>query len=161
MLKKILEEIIEQLKAEGCIRDDDAGNRAEDIIRKHISATCTNAGSTSCTWEEKNEEGYQLVHYDGIYSVYDQSGACIAEFMRDDNNGWIPVEERMPENDTRVLVQWEKTYRYENIIKTYVDIMWLDCIDGAWKNIQGIVNGEVIAWQPLPEPYRPEKGKAI
>ena len=34
-LEKILEEIIEQLKAEGCIIDDAAGNRAEEIIRQH------------------------------------------------------------------------------------------------------------------------------
>lgn len=37
MLEKILEEIIEQLKAEGCIIDNDAGNRAEEIIRKHMN----------------------------------------------------------------------------------------------------------------------------
>lgn len=36
-LEKILEEIIEQLKAEGCIIDDAAGNRAEDIIRKNMN----------------------------------------------------------------------------------------------------------------------------
>ena len=37
MLEKILEEIIEQLKAEGCIIDNDAGHRAVDIIRKHTN----------------------------------------------------------------------------------------------------------------------------
>lgn len=37
MLEKILEEIIEQLKAEGCIIDNDAGNRAEEIIRKYMN----------------------------------------------------------------------------------------------------------------------------
>lgn len=36
-LEKILEEIIEQLKAEGCIIDNAAGNRAEEIIRKHMN----------------------------------------------------------------------------------------------------------------------------
>lgn len=35
-LEKILEEIIDQLKEEGCIIDDAAGNRAEEIIRKHM-----------------------------------------------------------------------------------------------------------------------------
>lgn len=37
MLEKVLEEIIEQLKEEGCIVDNDAGNRAEEIIRKHMN----------------------------------------------------------------------------------------------------------------------------
>ena len=36
-LEKVLEEIIEQLKAEGCIIDNAAGNRAEEIIRKHMN----------------------------------------------------------------------------------------------------------------------------
>ena len=40
-LEKIMEEIIEQLKEEGCIIDDAAGNRAEEIIRgiirKHMN----------------------------------------------------------------------------------------------------------------------------
>ena len=36
-LEKVLEEIIEQLKAEGCIIDDAAGNRAEEIIRNHMN----------------------------------------------------------------------------------------------------------------------------
>ena len=40
-LAKIMEEIIEQLKEEGCIIDDAAGNRAEEIIRgiirKHMN----------------------------------------------------------------------------------------------------------------------------
>lgn len=36
-LEKSLEEIIEQLKAEGCIMDDDRGNRAEEIIRQHMN----------------------------------------------------------------------------------------------------------------------------
>lgn len=48
VLEKILEEIIEQLKAEGCIMDDDAGNRAEEIIRSHMNdVTDTNVGSKS------------------------------------------------------------------------------------------------------------------
>lgn len=37
MVAKILEEIIEELKAEGCIIDDAAGNKAEEIIRKHMN----------------------------------------------------------------------------------------------------------------------------
>lgn len=59
MLEKILEEIIEQLKAEGCIKDDDAGNRAEEIIRSRM------------------------------------------------NDGWIPVEERLPADNRYILLSFE------------------------------------------------------
>ena len=111
-LEKILEEIIEQLKAEGCIIDDVAGNRAEEIIRKHM------------------------------------------------NDGWIPVEERMPEEKKSVLVQWEKYDRHLNVTLTYLDVMWLeDEEDVVFETINGIPNGRVIAWRPLPEPYRTERSE--
>ena len=74
------------------------------------------------------------------------------------NDGWIPVEERMPEEKKSVLVQWEKYDRHLNVTLTYLDVMWLeDEEDVVFETINGIPNGRVIAWRPLPEPYRPEK----
>ena len=74
------------------------------------------------------------------------------------NDGWIPVEERMPEEKKSVLVQWEKYDRHLNVTLTYLDVMWLeDEEDVVFETINGIPNGRVIAWRPLPEPYRPER----
>ena len=73
MLEKILEEIIEQLKAEGCIIDNDAGHRAVDIIRKHMD---NNNLCEKCS----RRKWYQIGYKDGK------------------NDGWIPVEERLPDN---------------------------------------------------------------
>lgn len=79
-----------------------------------------------------------------------------------DNDGWIPVEERLPEPSCDVLVQWEKYERYTDTIYTYMDKMWFDSMDengnAIFETIGGTPNGKIIAWQPLPEPYRPEKG---
>ena len=73
------------------------------------------------------------------------------------NDGWIPVQERLPEEKKSVLVQWEKYDRHLNVTLTYLDVMWLeDEEDVVFETINGIPNGRVIAWQPLPEPYRPE-----
>ena len=73
------------------------------------------------------------------------------------NDGWIPVEERLPEEKTSVLVQWEKYDRHLNVTLTYLDVMWMDdAEDVVFETINGIPNGRVIAWRPLPEPYRPE-----
>lgn len=73
------------------------------------------------------------------------------------NDGWIPVEERLPEEKKSVLVQWEKYDRHLNVTLTYLDVMWLeDEEDVVFETINGIPNGRVIAWRPLPEPYRPE-----
>ncbi len=100
MLEKILEEIIEQLKAEGCIIDNDAGNRAEEIIRKHM------------------------------------------------NDGWIPVLERLPKDDRYVLVC--------NVRGAMDLARW----DGKrwWTGFSHAdIARDVIAWQPLPDPYTLKK----
>ena len=70
------------------------------------------------------------------------------------NDGWIPVSERLPEEKKSVLVQWEKYDRHLNITLTYLDVMWLDDVEEqVFETINGVPNGRVIAWMPLPEPY--------
>ena len=74
------------------------------------------------------------------------------------NDGWISVEERLPEEKKSVLVQWEKYDRHLNVTLTYLDVMWLDdAEEQVFETINGVPNGKVIAWCPLPEPYRPER----
>lgn len=79
-------------------------------------------------------------------------------FKEKENDGWIPVEERLPEEKKSVLVQWEKYDRHLNVTLTYLDVMWLDdAEEKVFETINGVPNGKVIAWRPLPEPYRPER----
>ena len=65
---------------------------------------------------------------------------------------WIPCSERLPELDTPVLTQWRRYYSDENNI----DILYLNGL-GEWYADLGVPNGKVIAWMPLPEPYREEE----
>lgn len=79
----------------------------------------------------------------------------ISKYMYD---GWIPVQERLPEEKKSVLVQWEKYDRHLNVTLTYLDVMWLDdAEEKVFETINGVPNGKVIAWRPLPEPYSPER----
>lgn len=75
----------------------------------------------------------------------------IRKYMNDDNDGWIPVEERLPEVGEHVLgTTWSGeilTFRYEWNIPHSKKLFFHLC--GAAAN--------VIAWRPLPEPYRPER----
>ena len=85
---------------------------------------------------------------------------CMEIVKKHMNDGWIPVEERLPEEKKSVLVQWEKYDRHLNVTLTYLDVMWLeDEEDVVFETINGIPNGRVIAWRPLPEPYHPERSE--
>ena len=76
------------------------------------------------------------------------------------NDGWVSVEERLPEEKKSVLVQWEKYDRHLNATLTYLDVMWLDdAEEQVFETINGVPNGKVIAWRPLPDPYRPERSE--
>ena len=97
------------------------------------------------------------IGYFNVSAAYEKSMSIIREHM---NDGWIPVEERLPEEKKSVLVQWEKYDRHLNVTLTYLDVMWLDDIEGqVFETINGVPNGRVIAWRPLPELYCPERSR--
>lgn len=134
-LEKILEEIIEQLKAEGCIIDNDAGHRAVDIIRKHMD---NNNLCEKCS----RRKWYQIGYKDGK------------------NDGWIPVEERLPERtpDEKIKNSYKKYLVFiDNIDYWDIDIAVYDLWnDKKWRKFSNtyceIEN--VTAWCSLPDPYK-------
>lgn len=69
---------------------------------------------------------------------------------------WIPVSERLPEEDTNVLC-WYEYFRYGNYNKMY-QTYGVGTYFGrfGWA---GDITGDqarVIAWMPLPKPYEPQ-----
>lgn len=79
------------------------------------------------------------------------------------NDGWISVEERMPEKEGKYLVTLRVGEKvtllgYGNcrrdVLGKPIGFGWYDCATAVYFSEDAI-----IAWQPLPEPYRPERRK--
>ena len=61
---------------------------------------------------------------------------------------WIPCSERLPEKDVNVLTY----HRNESFDYRYVS--WIDDYSGKWAGFIGNLPDDVLAWMPLPEPYK-------
>lgn len=67
-------------------------------------------------------------------------------------NGWIPVSERLPNQEESIK------YRAVFLIQDkYIDLPYMaiwNRIKNIWVDEDGDRINSVIAWQPLPEPYK-------
>ena len=90
------------------------------------------------------------------------------------NDGWIPVEDGLPEEHDSIFAKFKGTDMWSNAMfekssdKVNVTFEFEDgtrksgtsyTIDGKWKCEKGncAVKRKVIAWRPLLEPYKPKK----
>lgn len=100
---------------------------------------------------EKIQNKYRVVKTDEDLEWNRAIDLCtniINAHMKHMNDGWIPVEENLPAENKTVLVcqrggainvAWHDGYRWKT----------------GFSHADWLVN--VIAWRPLPEPYRPER----
>lgn len=88
-------------------------------------------------------------YYKGYICKYDVQDIIRNHFLdaRKMVDGWIPVEDRLPEKNKTVLVcqrggvievAWHDGYRWKTGF-SHAEWLW-----------------DVVAWRPMPEPYRPE-----
>lgn len=93
----------------------------------------------------------------------------VQEVAEEYNGGWIPCSERLPEEHDSMFAKlkgtdkWSKSM-FEKIsdeVNATVEFedgtrktMTLHTNDGKWNTNNRIVKFNVIAWQPLPEPFK-------
>lgn len=82
--------------------------------------------------------------------------SIVNQLAEEYNQGWIPVTERLPKPGKRYLVTavWKDGDFETHSIYTFVygtDELWHS------YNYEPVSHCEVIAWMPLPEPYKPEE----
>ena len=107
---------------------------------------------------------------DIIYDV--DNGGCLLRhedvekiIQRHMNDGWIPVEEQLPKRtlDEKMNKSYKKYLVFIDSVDGWdIDIAVYDFWnDKKWREVHdgyGEIEN-VIAWRPLPEPYRPERSE--
>lgn len=133
-----LEEILEKIKS--ALKDtylDIANNYDVSDLRYDSDKVACVAGKFRCEAGSRIED-------------------IISKYMYD---GWISVEERLPEvgEDTEETIEDDDCPEYIVTIRGASESTVLKYSpDGAWFDENGYVY-DVIAWRPLPESYRPER----
>lgn len=114
-------------------------------------------------WEEAFKDGES----NGRYHAYVKSIMIIKELAEkyknvpDTNAGkWIPVSEKLPEYNVysdyyeSVIVTLDDGKVVDGCYRNMDKEWWVDAVDGEHYSVNA--SGHVIAWQPLPEPYKAE-----
>ena len=93
----------------------------------------------------------------------------INQVEQEHNNGWIPCSEQLPEEHDSMFAKLKGTDKWSDAMfeKISDDVnatvefedgtrktMTLHTNDGKWNTNNRIVKFNVIAWQPLPQPYK-------
>ena len=85
-----------------------------------------------------------------IHSYYANKLTEILKLTEQYNNGWSACSDRLPEDDSVCIV----TVEYPNN-KTMVDYGWFDRKSVCWfVGMQEFRTSNILAWQPLPEPFK-------
>lgn len=119
--------------------------KAKDIIRKHM-----------------NDADYPYITEKDIEAAPPASKEFLAECREvakkyGKNDGWIPVEERLP--DEKINPVSMDFYEYQVTAKfgNTKDVRHYKYGKGHWWHGAGIVDKYVVAWKENPEPYKPER----
>lgn len=140
--KEIVQEVAEEYKKETYFNLDNVtlhkcpkcGGNAQHRVNQKGSWAC---GCFEC--------GLFKSDYDHQKAIQEWEDYC-----KEYNNGWIPCSERLPEIRQDCLV----TVRYTGFMGMHgfwVKTGHMEAENDWWGDCSG---GEVIAWQPLTEPYK-------
>ena len=91
--------------------------------------------------------------YESAEYGWNEAVERITEIIRNHmNDGWIPVEERLPEYGKKVLAYGKSGEIDIASLYSRDKHMWLV---GSMCSVAF----DIIAWRPLPEPYHPERSE--
>mgnify|MGYP001863135941 FL=1 len=96
--------------------------------------------------------------YGKSIEAYQQGKLFVTEIIRKHmNDGWIPVEDRLPEERVNPVSQDFYEYQVTAKFGNVKDVRHYKYGNGHWWHGTGSVDKYVIAWRENPEPYSPER----
>lgn len=148
VLEKILEEIENERKSLVDMSDDepefcDVTDWIDEGIREGRIKACLQIEEIIRSHMDEQE----VFKFD-FNRVKSFDCQCGRHYVNTYNGGWIPVDERLPEDERMVLVTCQTKKGIRSTNRAYYDGMF-------WHG-SGSMSG-VTAWQPLPEPYKEDK----
>lgn len=84
---------------------------------------------------------------DFFHRGLERASRLVKEVAEEYNGGWIACSDRLPEECTEVLVSVKEIDG-----SFYTKTSWMQ--DGVWVIKKTPLQPTVIAWQPLPEPFK-------
>lgn len=175
-LEKILEEV-ERLE-DPYYKDYVDRKYVKEIIHSHMGG----ATDTDDTEEKIREHIAECLHrIDNIRSfigskeytsndekcirnieVLKTSITALEEYLsskkKNGNNGWIPVEEQLPEEKEGAIRTFKQLMKSLYLVTDGRGVIIALFDDGHFIDVDDYIPYEkVIAWRPLPEPYKPKK----
>ena len=133
--KEIVQEVAEEYK--GDMKHNLAEMYAKNMVDYGVDVTKA--------WQTATQQSYALekAYIRGRQYEADR----FIELRKEYNNGWIACSDRLPEECTEVLVSVKEIDG-----SFYTRTSWVQ--DGVWVIKKTPLQPTVIAWQPLPEPYK-------
>ena len=102
--------------------------------------------------QAKREPWYRLSNYDVKHKLDGAINRIVDIIRKHINDGWIPVEERLPEENGFYIATMDGEIVGQE--EPFVGLAEFE--DGKWIDDEDDYKC-VIAWRPLPEPYQPER----
>lgn len=140
-------------------------NLVIDIIKNHPTAYDIDKvvkeldkASDYYECEEQGREHVQMVDLTDAIEIVKDGGVsedCCEKKIDGVNGGWIPVSERLPEYDEEFYMK-NRSHRYYIVMckDAYAPTIAYFSKEKTWHYDDFIKFNDVVAWQPLPEPYK-------
>lgn len=91
--------------------------------------------------------------YEHEYTLRKNLETEILHLERIINNLWIPVDEKLPKRETKNLSE-DVQVTIKDEFGFTVDVAYYDFEEKKWQSEIFDNCGKVLAWQPLPQPYK-------